>query len=72
MNTTYLKRLALKVAGVGSASLLAMAAAAQPFNVLTFNWGTSLTVAGSAAVLALLEGLAGGLTGDRDQPTVTR
>lgn len=72
MNTTYLKRLAVKVAGVGSASLLAMAAAAHPFNVLTFDWTTSLTVAGSAAVLALLEGLAGALSGDREEPTVTR
>lgn len=72
MNTTYLKRLAVKVAGVGSASLLAMAAAAHPFNVLTFDWSTSLTVAGSAAVLALLEGLAGAFSGDKEEPTVTR
>lgn len=72
MNTTYLKRLATKVLGVGTASLAATALAAHPFNVLTFDWTTNLTVAGSAAVLALLEGLAGAFAGDKDEPTVTR
>jgi len=72
MNTTYLKRLAVKVAGVGTASLAALALAAHPFNVLTFDWGTNLTVAGSAAVLALLEGVAGAFAGDKEEPTVTR
>jgi len=70
--TEYLKRLATKVAGVFLASLLAVVAAAQPFNVLTFDWPTALTIAGSAAVLALLEGLAGRFAGDKDAPTVTR
>jgi len=68
----YLKRLGLKVAGVFLTALLAMAMAAQPFNVLTFNWGAALTVAGSAAVLALLEGLAGRFRGDPEVPTLTR
>lgn len=67
---TFLKRLAYKVVGVFVVTLAAMAVAAQPFNVLTFDWGTALTVSGSAAVLALLEGLAGRFTGDPDQPTL--
>lgn len=66
----FAKRLAVKVAGVFLAALLAMVAAAQPFNVLTFHWGAALTVAGSAAVLALLEGLAGKFTGDTSQPSI--
>lgn len=70
--TEYLSRLAYKVGGVFVATLAAMAAAAQPFNVLTFDWGTALTVSGSVAVLALLEGLAGRLTGDPEQPTLKR
>lgn len=69
---TYARRLALKTLGVGVASLTALALAAKPFDVLTFDWTTNLTVAGSAAVLALLEGLAGAFTGDREEPTVTR
>lgn len=68
----YLRQLGLKVAGVGVTSLTAMALAAQPFNVLSFDWGTALTVSGSAAALALLEGLAGKLTGDRDHASITR
>lgn len=69
---TYARRLAIKTLGVGVATLTALALAAQPFDVLTFDWTTNLTVAGSAAVLALLEGLAGAFTGDREEPTVTR
>lgn len=68
----YLRQLSLKVAGVGIASLTALALAARPFNVLEFDWTANLTVAGSAAVLALLEGLAGKLTGDKDQASITR
>jgi hypothetical protein len=68
----FAKRLAFKVIGVFLAGLLAMMAAARPFDVLTFNWAASLVVAGSAAVLALVEGLAGRFTGDPEQPTVTR
>ena len=69
---TYLKRLAVKTVGTGLASLSALALAARPFDVMTFDWGVALTVSGSAAVLALLEGLAGRFTGDGEQPTVTR
>lgn len=69
---TYPKQLALKTLGVFLTTLAALAVAAEPFDVLTFNWGTSLTVSGSAAVLALLEGLAGRFTGDKEQASVTR
>lgn len=68
----YARQLALKVLGVFLATLLAMAAASQPFDVLTFHWTSTLTVAGSAAVLALLEGLAGRFTGDPEQASITR
>lgn len=68
----YVKRLALKTFGVFIAALLAVVAAAQPFDVLTFNWRAALTIAASAAVIALLEGLAGRFTGDKDAPTITR
>lgn len=70
--TVFLKRLALKTVGVFLAVLAGMAAAARPFDVLTFDWTVALTVAGSAAVLALLEGLAGRFAGDPEQPTITR
>lgn len=70
--TAFAKRLALKVAGVFTAAELGMMLAAQPFDVLTFGWRASLTVAGSAAVLALVEGLAGRFRGDSEEPTVTR
>ena len=68
----YAKRLASKVFGVFLGALLAVMAAATPFNLLTFDWGVALGIAGSAAVLALVEGLAGRFRGDRDQPTVMR
>lgn len=66
----FAKRLAAKVFGVFLTALLAVVAAAEPFDALTFDWGTALTVAGSAAVLALLEGLAGAFTGDKSQPSI--
>jgi len=66
----FAKRLAAKVFGVFLAALLAVVAAARPFNALEFDWGTALTIAGSAAVLALLEGLAGKFTGDTSQPSI--
>ena len=68
----YLKRLAVKVGGVFAAALLALAAAAQPFNILDFDWGTSLAVSASAAFLALLDGIVGRFTGDTDDPGVLR
>lgn len=68
----FVRQLALKVSGVFTTALVALALAARPFDVLTFNWTSALTVSGSAAVLALLEGLAGKLTGDRDQASITR
>lgn len=70
--TVFARILAYKVFGVFLATLTGLALASQPFDVLTFNWTVALTVSGSAAVLAFLEGLAGRFTGDRDQPTITR
>jgi hypothetical protein len=68
----FARRLAIKVVGVFLTALLAMMVADQPFNVLTFQWTAALAVAGSAAVLALVEGLAGRFTGDPDQPGILR
>lgn len=68
----YLRRLAAKVTGAFLGTLTALAVASQPFNVLTFNWVPALTVSGSVAALALLEGLAGRFTGDRNEPRILR
>lgn len=68
----YLKRLAIKTFGVFLAGLLGFVALAQPFNILTFDWKTALVGSASIAAVALLEGLAGRFTGDKDAPTVTR
>lgn len=68
----FLRRLAFKVFGVFIGALLAVVAASTPFNLLTFHWTSALVIAGSAAVLALLEGLAGRFTGDPEQPRVTQ
>lgn len=68
----FARQLVLKTVGAFLAALVAMVAAAQPFNVLTFHWTTALTVAGSAAFVVFLEGLAGRFTGDRDQASITR
>lgn len=68
----YLRRLAIKTLGVFLVTLAGQAGASGAFDVLTFAWVPALTVSGSAAVLALLEGLAGRFTGDREEPTVAR
>lgn len=68
----FLRRLAFKVTGVFLATLFALAAASQPFNVLTFGWSMALTVSASAAFLALLEGLVGRFTGDPEEPRILR
>ena len=69
---TYLQRLAFEVGGAFAGSLAAVAAAAQPFNVLTFQWGDALTISGSLATLVLLKGVAARFTGDPDSPSLTR
>lgn len=68
----FARRLAFKVTGVFLATLFALAMADQPFDVLTFAWDTALTVSGSAAFLALLEGLTGRFTGDAEEPRILR
>lgn len=70
--TVFAKRLGAKVAGVFVATLTAVAVADDAFNVLAFDWKTGLTVSGSAAVLALLEGLTARFSGDKDRPNLSR
>lgn len=70
--TVFARRLAAKTFGVFVATLTAVAVADDAFNVLTFDWTTGLTVSGSAAVLALLEGLAARFTGDADRPNLSK
>lgn len=69
--TVYLKRLAAKVGGTFVATLTGLAVADGTFNALTFDWKTGVTVAGSAAVLALLQGLTARFVGDEDRPNFT-
>jgi len=64
--STYLKDLSERVVMTFLATVAALAVAAEPFNVITFEWGAALTVAGSAAVLSLLKGLAARGTGPSD------
>lgn len=68
---TYLTRLGAKVAGTFVAALTGLAVADAPFNALTFDWPTALTVSGSAAVLALLQGLTARFVGDPERPNMT-
>lgn len=68
----YIQNLAALVFGTFVGSLAALALAAQPFNVLTFDWGVAMTVSGSAAVLALLKGLAARFVGDPGTTSLRR
>lgn len=62
----YFKDLLQRV-GISFASTLAgLALAAQPFNVLTFDWASSLVASASAAILVLLAGVAAKTSGDPD------
>ncbi|MFD3535252.1 hypothetical protein [Streptomyces sp. NPDC058664] len=61
---TYLTDLAYQVAGAFTVTLTGLAIAAEPFDVLAFDWGTALTASGSAATLALLHGVAARFQGD--------
>ncbi len=69
---TYLKDLAERVLGVFATTLAGTAVAAEPFNVITFEWGAALTTSGSAAVLALLIGVASRAKGDPNSAGITR
>jgi len=62
----FLIDLGERVVATFAASLLAIALAAQPFNVLEFDWGSALTVSVSAAFLTLLKGLVAQHTGPTD------
>ncbi|MEU7010354.1 holin [Streptomyces sp. NPDC046332] len=68
----YLKDLAERVLGVFLTTLAGLALAAEPFNLLTFDWGTALGASGSAAVLALVVGLAARFKGDPDSAGLSR
>jgi len=68
----YLSDLAYYVVGVFFTALAGVALAAEPFDILTFDWGTALAVAGSAAIPALLHGIAARFQGDRDRARFTR
>ncbi|TXS16350.1 hypothetical protein EAO70_13000 [Streptomyces sp. adm13(2018)] len=68
---TYLLDLAYSVGGAFALTLAGLAAAAEPFDLLAFDWGTSLTVSGSAATLALLHGVAARFQGDKDRARFT-
>ena len=69
--TKYLTDLLYQVAGAFSVTLTGLAVAAEPFDVLAFDWGTALTASGSAATLALLHGLAARFQGDKDRARFT-
>lgn len=62
----YLADLAQRTGTVFVVTLAGLAVAAEPFDMLTFNWPSALGTSGSAAVLALLVGLAARLSGDKD------
>lgn len=67
----YLSDLAYTVIGAFVGSLVVLAAADTPFNVMTFDWGNALTVSGSLAVLALLHGVAARFQGDPNRARFT-
>lgn len=64
--TQYVKDLFERVVSTFLATLSGLALAAQPFDLLSFDWRTSLTVSASAAVLSLLKGVAARATGPTD------
>lgn len=70
--SSYLRDLLERVLLVFATTLAGLAAGAEPFNVLTFDWGSALTVSGSAAVLALLVGVASKGVGDPNKAGLTK
>lgn len=64
--TQYLKDLFERVMATFLATLAGLALAAQPFDLLTFDWKTSLVVSASAAFLSLLKGIVARATGPTD------
>jgi len=68
----YLSDLAYYVVGAFVTTLASLALAAEPFDILTFDWGPALTVAGSTAALALFHGVAARFQGDRERARFTR
>lgn len=62
----YLLDLLQRTVTVFVVTLAGIAVAAEPFNVLTFQWDAALTTSASAATLALLTGLAARLSRDKN------
>lgn len=69
---TYLIRLATMTAGVFVATLAGLVSASEVFNLLTFDWPTALTTSGSAALAALIKGVAARFVGDPERPNLSR
>ena len=63
---TYLLDLAQRVLAAFLLTLAGLATAAEPFDMLAFQWGTALATAGSAAVLTLIVGLAARFSRDKN------
>lgn len=62
---SYLAELAALVGGTFAGSLATAVVAAEPFDVWTYDWPTSVKIAASLAVVALAKGLVGRFRGDR-------
>lgn len=62
----YVKDLFERVISTFLATLSGLALAAQPFDILSFDWPTALTVSASAALLSLLKGVVARGTGPTD------
>lgn len=69
---SYLKRLGALVVGAFLGAFLGYVLLAQPFDLLTFDWQTSLVGAASVAFLALVKGLAARFVGDPETPHFTK
>lgn len=66
MIKTYVLDLVQRVVTAFVLTLAGLAAAAEPFDVLTFQWDVALATSTSVAVLALLTGLAARLSRDKN------
>lgn len=64
MSIAYWKDLAERAAMTAIETLLALMLADGVFDVLTFDWGSAITVTLSAVVLAVAKALAAGQIGD--------
>lgn len=72
MIKTYVLDLVQRVVTAFVLTLAGLAAAAEPFDVLTFQWDVALTTSTSVAVLTLLTGLAARFSGDKNSAGFTK